>query len=136
MRRSIAGSLFEPDILVSQKYLKVYRPTKEAESEKALMFAVMAEALQTYQKFAFSRSARGKALFREAEAWLWAEDPDIPFSFMSICEVFGFDPAYLKRGLLQWIANCQRTRGSRKRIQLRGVGRTRKPTIAAESRVS
>jgi hypothetical protein len=137
MERDTTGALFEPDILISQKYLKIYQQTKRAEPEKKLMLAVFVDALQTYQKFAFSRSARGKALFREAESWFWREKPDCVFSFSSICEVFGLNPPFLRRGLLQWVEDHKRRGASRKRFQLRtGAGRTRKPTLAPERRAS
>ena len=30
------------------------------------------------------------------------KNSDWPFSFENICEVLGFDPAYLRQGLLRW----------------------------------
>jgi hypothetical protein len=119
--------LFEPDILASQQYLKNYRRMALAEPEKALMFAVLAEAVDTYQRFAFSESPRGQALFREAEAWFWRQETGCVFSFLSICEVFGLDPAFLRVGLMQWKANRQRKASPRKKIQLHlETGRARK----------
>jgi len=121
---------YEPDILASQRFLKSYRRAAPAEPEKALMFAVLAEAVETYQRFAFSESPHKQKLFREAKAWFWEESPGCPFSFRSICEVFSLDPSYLRRGLRQWTANSPRGKSRRKRIQLRsGRGRTRKQVI-------
>ena len=37
-------------------------------------------------------------LVREAEG-------DWVFSFENICETLGFNPAYLRQGLLRWVAN-------------------------------
>jgi len=131
------GALFEPDILISQNYLENYQQTKAAEPEKKLMFAVLVDAVRTYQKFAFSRSDRGNTLFREVEAWFWGERSDCVFSFSSICEVFGLNPPFLRRGLLQWVEDCERRRPRRKIFQLRTVaGRTRKLTLLEESRGS
>ena len=90
------------------------------------MFAVLAEAVETYQRFAFSESPRKQRLFREAKAWFWGERPGCPFAFRSICEVFGLDPAYLRRGLRQWTENPRLDKSWRKRIQLRS-GRSRTP---------
>jgi hypothetical protein len=136
MERDITGTLFDPEILISQQYLKIYRQTKPAEAEKRLMLAVLVDAVQTYQKFASSRSAPGKALFREAEAWFRREEPDCVFSFSSICEVLGLNPPFLRRGLLQGVEDRKR-RGPPRKVQLRaGVGRTRKPTLSPERRAS
>ena len=136
MERDVGGILFEPDTLISEKYFKVYRLAKPAEAEKKLMFAVLVEALQTYQKFAFSRSARGQALFHEAETWFWKDEPDGVFSFSSICEVFGLNPPFLRKGLLQWVEGRER-RGPPRKIQLRvRVGRIRTPILSEQRRAS
>ncbi len=98
------------------------------EPEKALMFAVLVEAVETYQKFAFCKSPRGQALFAEAQLWFWGKDSDSLFSFVSICEVFGLDPAFLRRGLMRWIANRHLDSAPRKKFQLHlDRGRARKP---------
>jgi hypothetical protein len=104
---SKASSLsFEPDILAPNQYLNNCQRTSPAEPEKALMFAVLAEAVDTYQRFAFSDSPRGRLLSREVEDWFWGERPaDSVFAFRSICEIFGLDPSFLKHGLMQWTAS-------------------------------
>ena len=100
------------------------------------MFAVLVEALQTYQKFAFSRSARGQALFHEAETWFWKDEPDGVFSFSSISEMFGLNPPFLRKGLLQWVEGRER-RGPPRKIQLRvRVGRIRTPILSEQRRAS
>jgi hypothetical protein len=110
---------FEPDILASHQYLKTCQRAHPVEPEKALMLAVLAEALDTYQRFAFSQSPRGRLLFREAKAWFRHERPtDSIFAFRSICEVFGLNPDFLRRGLMQWTANRERTQSPRIKIQL------------------
>jgi hypothetical protein len=119
---------FEPDILAPHQYLKNCRRTSPAEPEKTLTFAVLAEAVDTYQRFVFSDSSQGRLLFREAEAWFWGDKPDSVFSFPSICEAFGLDPEFLRRGLTQWTASRQRSTSPRKKIQLHlERGRARKP---------
>src|SRR5262245_13395797 len=136
MKRDIGGTLFEPNTLISEKYLKIYQQAKPAEAEKRLMFAVLAEALQTYQKFAFSRFACGQALFHKAETWFWKDERDGVFSFSSICEVFGLNAPFPTRGLLQWVKRRER-RGSPRKIQLRArVRPARKPTLSEERRAS
>jgi hypothetical protein len=128
---------YEPDILASQQYLKNYRRTNPVEPEKALMFAVLVEAVKTYQGFAFSESPRKQKLFREAKAWLWGEEPEGLFSFRSICGVFGIDPAFLRRGLMQWTADRKRGAACRKRVQLRPrAGRARKQVITLPDKSS
>jgi hypothetical protein len=127
----------EPDILAPHKYFKVYRQTRPGEPERKLMFAVLVDALQTYQKFAFSTSARGQALFREVETWLWSEDSDGVFSFSNICEVFGLDPGLFRRGLLKKRVTRNRRGPLAKIVQLRSpANRSRRPTFSAPYRAS
>jgi hypothetical protein len=125
-RKSTALAV-EPDILAPYQYLKTQRRTEPAAPERALMFAVLADAIETYQKFAAAKSSRGKMLFREVAAWLWNEESDCVFSFLNICEVLRLDPASLRRRLMRWKANRQRA-SSRTKIQLRlGTSRRLKP---------
>jgi hypothetical protein len=53
----------EPDILAAYQYLKTQRRTGPAAPEKALMFAVLADAIETYQKFAAPNRHMGKLSF-------------------------------------------------------------------------
>jgi hypothetical protein len=117
----------EPDILAPYQYLKSQRRTEPAAPEKALMFAVLADAIETYQKFAAAKSSREKTFFREVEAWLWNEESDAVFSFLNICEVLQLNAGSLRRRLMQCRVNRQRV-SSRTKIQLRsGTSRTMKP---------
>jgi hypothetical protein len=97
------AKLFEPDILAEPGFFHVHGMRSLAEPEQALLFAVLSEAIETFRKFAFSNSARGQILFRQATEWLWDKEPDYFFSCRNICEVMGLDPCYLRRGLLQWV---------------------------------
>jgi hypothetical protein len=121
---------FEPDILAPQQFITSYRRRVPVEPEKALMFAVLAEAVDTYQRFAFSPSSRGRALFCEAQAWFWDEDEDCPFSFRSICGVFSLDATFLRRGLMQWTAKRRHASAPRKRIRIR-LDRSRNHKLSA-----
>ena len=106
------------DILGAHQYRKNCQRANPAEAEKALIFSVLAEAVDTFQRFAFCESSRGQSFFREVEDWFWSEKSDSVFSFLRICEVFGLDPGFLRRGLLQWTARRQWRTSPRKKIQL------------------
>src|SRR6266542_2508970 len=49
-------------------------------------------------------------IFKDAEDWFFEDDHEWPFSFINICETFGFDPHYLRRGLLRWKEKAIRER--------------------------
>jgi hypothetical protein len=70
--------------------------------EGCLLWAVLESGIEQYKKNATATGRRGRRLFREAEAWMLSNDPTWLCSFMNICHVLGFDPAYLRTGLQRW----------------------------------
>ena len=95
-------SLFQPDTLLPDQYLETFRRKFHLEPEKKLMLAVLEDAIACYQKYIFAHEGKGKILARETEEWLLDENSDWLFSFDSVCETLGFDPAYLREGLMRW----------------------------------
>lgn len=96
------ASLFQPDSLLPVQYFDNFRTKVQTEPEKRLMLAVLEDALTCFQKHFSSRGGRGLRLFRETEEWIFRGDNSQPFSFTNICEVVGFDPEYMRQGLLKW----------------------------------
>ncbi len=96
------ASMFQPDSLLPVQYFENFRRKVQTEPEKRLLLAVLEDALACYQKHFSSRGGRGMRLFRETEEWIFREDSTRPFSFTNICEVVGFDPQYIRNGLLKW----------------------------------
>jgi len=95
-------ALFQPDSLLPVQYFENFRRKLHTEPEKRLLLAVLEDALAAYQKHFSSRGGRGMKLFRETEEWIFREDSTRPFCFSNICEVVGFDPQYVRQGLLKW----------------------------------
>ena len=123
----------EAHALSDEKYSRLCRQPKPGDPERKLMFAVLVDAIQTYQKFADSKSFRGKALYEEEEAWFWSEDSDGVFLFTDICEVFGLNPVFFRWRLRQ-MTILHRARVSRgKVVRLRpGANRPRKLTFSGQ----
>jgi hypothetical protein len=74
----------------------------QRQPECRLLWAVLENAVDAYMKYAFAKNRRGKRLFREAQEWIWRDDPTWLCSFVSICNVLGVDPDYVRKGLRQW----------------------------------
>ena len=70
--------------------------------EGRLMLAVLEDAVYVYQRRARLRDTRSRRLFRETEEWFASDEATSPFCFLTICEMFGFDPDYLRAGLRRW----------------------------------
>jgi hypothetical protein len=93
-------SLFQPDTLLSAQYFDTFRRKRRLEPEKRLMLAVLEDAIWCFEKYMLARDNKDKGLFRDVEDWILEEKGDWVFSFDNICEVAGFDPEYVRQGLM------------------------------------
>jgi hypothetical protein len=96
------GSLFQPDTLVPTQYLETFRRKAHLEPEKSFMLAILEYAVASFQKYIFARDSKGKAIFHETEDWILEKNSEWIFSFENICEVLGFNPSYVRQGLMRW----------------------------------
>ena len=96
------ASLFQPDILLPAQYLDTFRRKANLEPERELMLAVLEDTICCFQKYIFARDGKRRGLFRDAEAWIFEENSDWLFSFENICELWGFNPQYVRQGLARW----------------------------------
>ena len=84
---------------VADEYFATFRRSEYLEPEKILLLALLEDAIHCYRKFAHARNPAGRQQFREAEEWLMGESDGGVFSFENVCNIFGFDPEYIRRGL-------------------------------------
>ena len=96
------GSLFQPDTLLPAQYFDTVCRKANSEPEKKLMLAILEDTVDCFQKYIFARDGRGKGIFREAEDWILEENSDRLFSFETVCDALGFNPSYVRQGLLRW----------------------------------
>jgi hypothetical protein len=94
--------LFEPDALLPAQFYAAFRGGSAVRGEKRLMLAVLEDALDCYQKYAFARDVHGRQLFDESNDWIGSSNRAWFFSFENICETLGINPEYLRRGLESW----------------------------------
>ncbi len=72
------------------------------EGEERLMLALLADAIEHFQKHVLSKDEKEKKLFQEAEQWFLEKDNDGLFSFEYICETLQLRPNCIRQGLLSW----------------------------------
>ena len=96
--------LLQPDVLLPDQFFGRLR--RGATAEQRLLMAILADAIDCFQKNCCVNDHRSRRLFREAEQWMMSEDSD-PFTFEYICDVLGLNTAYLRRGLRCWQLQCQ-----------------------------
>ena len=69
------------------------------DGERALMFAVLVDALDTYVKTRTARGHRKRAEFNEVDGWIRSRTTDSPFAFENICESLDLNPDAIRFSL-------------------------------------
>jgi hypothetical protein len=120
---------FHPILWTTKSLKDSSRRTSERGEEK-LMLAVLASAIQHFQKHVLSKDEKGRILFQEAEEWFLERDSDQLFSFEYICETLRLHPDYIRQGLMSWKEarrkehSIQRLRSGRKKLVKTRVAHT------------
>jgi len=102
------ASLFQPDTVLPAQYYGNLRRRNLLQPEMQLTLAILEDAINCFQENLMAESVKGKKLFNEAEEWILDEDSDWIFSCRNVCELLGFNPAYMRQGLLRWKQERQR----------------------------
>ncbi len=105
----LAG-LFEPDVLLPAQYFAAFRRAAGLDRERLLMLAVLEDAIDCYQKYAYARDPRGQQMFQESLEWVASEDRSWLFSFENICDTLEISAEYVRRGLREWAERNQHGR--------------------------
>jgi hypothetical protein len=95
---------FEPLLFASSSLLPVQYYDQVSRrrilgGEQKLMFAVLADALRCYVRFASSQDAQERQQLGELECWFRDNTQSGIFSFKSLCETFGIDADVLRNSL-------------------------------------
>jgi hypothetical protein len=85
--------------------------------ERALMWAVLADGIDCYRRNAHATSLQQRSEFHNAERWVLSTDWDWPFSFVNLCELFGFDPKGVRRALRRFKTKGTQTSFRRRRFR-------------------
>lgn len=88
----------ESDALAPERYREVFH-SRQIAPEKRLLIAVLDDAVQAFLAGIRPRKSRDLRHFQEAEEWIMDLSGNWVFSFDSICNLLGLDPAYLRSGL-------------------------------------
>ena len=111
-------AVFQPDILVENQYQSTYRRRFHLEPERVLMLAVLQDAVVCFQDNVTATCKRKRLMHLDAEEWIVNEDRNYPFSFENVCEALGYDPAYMRQGLMRWKETVLSGRGKKETRKL------------------
>ena len=92
--------MFPDEVTLPEQFFSP--PTVLKHGVSALLNAVLTDAVICFKKHIKERNPRSRRLGREAEEWFFRNEPEWPFSFLSICEALNLDPDYIRQGLQQW----------------------------------
>ena len=109
------SDLLAADSIMAEQFFDTLRRNEPLEPEKALLVAILEDAIHNYRKYSFARDRVGKDRFDEAEHWIMHSKDRWIFSFENVCDLLGLDPEYLRRGLRDWRARVLQHEKSRKR---------------------
>lgn len=96
------GSLFQPDTLIGEDYAANFRRKIPLEAERTLLLAILEDGIRSFQENLFATSGKRRAIFDEANEWIFSDDDGWFCSFVSVCNLLNLEPQYIRRGLRQW----------------------------------
>lgn len=108
------------DTSMTQQYLDTFRRSEHLQPERALIAAILEDAIHNYRKYSEARDRESRERFHEAEEWIMHSGNDWIFSFDNVCELLGLDPAYVRRGVRGTQGKHEEEKKPRHR---RGMGR-------------
>ena len=99
--RDSLSDLLGPDVILPQQFFDGPRGDSDFSPEKALMLAVLEDAIRCFQEYFRTTRARPRMLSRQAERWIRTRDWNWPFSFNNVCEALSIDPDCMRDTLLR-----------------------------------
>lgn len=98
----VLQDLFAGSTVFPEQYCRAHNPSVHLCGERALMWAVLTDGIECYRRNARTTAGRRRTEFAEAERWVFSTNWEWPFSFVNLCEAFGFNPAGVRRALRRW----------------------------------
>jgi len=87
--------------VLSEQFFESRGSQVKACPETALMYAVLEDAFLCFHKQCETEK-RLVERTREAEKWFFNDDSHWLFSFVSVCDVLGLEPEYIRKKLKHW----------------------------------
>lgn len=90
------GKYAQFDVLLPSQY---YGGRRKFTPEQRLMVAVLHDVLDCVEKYRLALEPEGRRHFEEAKQWLFATEPDWPYSFQCICNALELDSGAVLQSL-------------------------------------
>jgi len=130
---SDAEALFEDEVLLPVQYSE---PSKGRllSPEHRLLWAVLEDAVGCWQANETATGGERRRVFQEAAEWFESDADDSPFAFVVICQLFGLEPEWIRRGLQRWSERRRQQPGSVAPLCVRRMNGSRHAIGRATSR--
>jgi hypothetical protein len=100
--------LLPAPVLPEQFFARPTGGSHPASGVRALMWAILEDAIACVQKQALTPSRRHQRLAREAGQWIFADNTTWVFSFLNVCAALGLEPEHLRTKLDHWVKRWAR----------------------------
>jgi hypothetical protein len=105
------------DTTLRDQYFATFRRSEHLEPERALLMAILEDAIHCYRKYRAARDRARRERFREAEQWIMEEGDERLFSFHNVCELLGLDAQFIRRGVRESSAKPAKAARPRRRAR-------------------
>lgn len=92
--------------ITSGQYLGVFGRSENLEPEKALLLAVLEDAIHCFRHYRSAGDRVGQQRFRDAESWIQQQGREWAFTFDNVCELLGIEPEYLRRKMIEEVRSA------------------------------
>jgi hypothetical protein len=98
----IAAAIDGPEVILPCQYYDLAGGERRS-GEQRLMFALLVDAINVYQRGMLSSASKARRLSIEAEQWIMTQHPvGGALTFDLACDAVGLEPRLLRRRLLAW----------------------------------
>lgn len=93
--------LLKPETILPAQFQRMWCGTRKTTPEKALLMAVLQQALEDLRNSSDRPGAQARRLYREAYQWVVSDDRSWPCSFLNVCDLLGLSAGALRTEMLR-----------------------------------
>ena len=105
--------ILEPDTFLPSQFCGNKGLPRHLEGERNLMLAILKDAVECLEKYRRASTRTRRELYQNALEWVEDESTGWLLSFTNICDLFGYDPNYLREFLLKREHKTAKSTGAR-----------------------
>ena len=101
----MSPAIIPDELIVSQpalpaQFYDIWHKTRYVSPERALVLAMVWQALVDLQKYRFAKRRRQQRLYMEAHCWVASDDRQWPYAFCNVADILNVAPERLRAQLL------------------------------------